>query len=61
MNETTKIVRVGDLIRISVALIRHMNEEDDGLSIAAELTEVQLEEDGTKVLMLTRRIDPEAR
>jgi hypothetical protein len=47
-------VRVGDRIRISVELIRQIQEMEAGRSELVELKEVRVSEDGTRVLYLSK-------
>jgi hypothetical protein len=54
----SEVIRVGDRMRISVALIRQIDAEIDGQSPVVEVAEVRLEHDGTKTLVM-KRIDTE--
>lgn len=48
----------GDLMRISVELIRQMVDEPDYTSPVVKVEKIVLEQDGTKTLWLTRIDQP---
>lgn len=48
----------GDLMRISVELIRQMADEPDRTSPVVKVEKIVLEQDGTKTLWLTRLDQP---
>jgi len=50
------MVRVGDRIRISVAMLRHLYESPEHISFQVEVAEIINEDDGTKTLMLKHLI-----
>jgi hypothetical protein len=55
----TNEVRLGDIIRIDVALIRQINELPNHCTQRIRLTQIQVEPDGTKVLVLSTNLADE--
>jgi hypothetical protein len=53
-SEATEIVRVSDIIRISVALIQQIHDLPEHRTLRVRLDHIQVEPDGSKVLHLTR-------
>lgn len=51
---TTEEVKVGDKIRMSVALIQDISEQPSGESPVVELREIRVDADGIKILFLDR-------
>lgn len=49
-----KAVVVGDAIRFSVGLLRHMHDEPEHTSVLVKVAEVRTEDDGSKILVLER-------
>ena len=53
-------LHAGDTMRISVALIRQIDEEGDGTSPMVRVRQIRLEADGTKTLVLEKIPTPNA-
>jgi len=50
----SKVIQIGDFIRVSVALIRDIHAQPGHESLLCVITDVKVEPDGSKVLVLTR-------
>jgi hypothetical protein len=57
-DQTVSELRIGDVMRISVALIKQIEEEHGGQSPRVIVKEIRVEADGTRILVLSRLEDP---